>query len=466
VSAPEPLKYAVNEHGRTVHVGAVPLGAACKCRCPRCDKPLIAKNRDHSHRRIALHFAHKGDCPENPHRPGLSARETILHRLAKQIVCERKRLAVPGCPMFPDGAIQDFRQPIFPRKIVFRNVKEEETRMADGPTRRFVPDLVCSTTTEEIHVEFLVTHAVTTEKRAAARQEGWTMLEIDLAPFANQDFNENELTAYLENRVEGRKWIAHSAGRELMRRIQRAAPRNPSRECPHGLGGVSHQTCDGCPYRLTRSDEPTSFRCTGTSLVKSLADLRRWESGGPLHLAPEVATRITDHKDQQARKLREQRRREGARRRQLQLEHLAELSLELKNAHMTLRYRKRLRLDHAHRELQVEIERLDAAVEKALRRKRKALDASADEVAKRHAARSALEKKAADNRAMWAQIADGTYRPKCAICRQTMILEKGNARAAARRYACLDRSHPKVDFTEPPARNPTNAPLQQSLFDS
>ena len=39
------LNYALDEHGRLVHIDDVPNGKACKCVCPACKGALQAKNK-------------------------------------------------------------------------------------------------------------------------------------------------------------------------------------------------------------------------------------------------------------------------------------------------------------------------------------------------------------------------------------------------------------------------------------
>lgn len=56
----DPLIYALDESGALVHVDSVANGSACKCVCPSCQQPLVAKNGG---QKLVHHFAHKaGAC--------------------------------------------------------------------------------------------------------------------------------------------------------------------------------------------------------------------------------------------------------------------------------------------------------------------------------------------------------------------------------------------------------------------
>ena len=80
------LTYALDAHGKMVYIEDVSNGLACKCRCPQCQEPLIAKNggeiREH-------HFAHVSgnECE--------GAYETAFHLLAKEIISQEKSVMVP-----------------------------------------------------------------------------------------------------------------------------------------------------------------------------------------------------------------------------------------------------------------------------------------------------------------------------------------------------------------------------------
>lgn len=73
------LTYALNEKGQIVNIDEVPTGARCKCFCPACKEPLIAKN---SGAKRIHHFAHQSgtECEY--------AVESMLHILAKEKIRE------------------------------------------------------------------------------------------------------------------------------------------------------------------------------------------------------------------------------------------------------------------------------------------------------------------------------------------------------------------------------------------
>ncbi len=72
------LPYGEASDGRLVRASEVPAGLECGCSCPACGAPLVARRGE---MRVA-HFAHATD------RTCASAQETMLHKLAKQMIAD------------------------------------------------------------------------------------------------------------------------------------------------------------------------------------------------------------------------------------------------------------------------------------------------------------------------------------------------------------------------------------------
>jgi hypothetical protein len=79
------LDFGLDHTGQMRGVDEVEQGLACNCVCPGCGSPLIAKKG-----RVRVHhFAHQGaSCTIGA--------ESALHRMAKQIVADERRLVEPG----------------------------------------------------------------------------------------------------------------------------------------------------------------------------------------------------------------------------------------------------------------------------------------------------------------------------------------------------------------------------------
>jgi len=154
------LAFGENSEGRIVHVSAVPDGQACGCICPACSAPLIAREGSR-----ARHFAHKVDTA------CVAARETLLHRLAKQILQDAGWLHLPAAAAEAEGVRRQVRPA---RDFTFDRV-ESEVRAGD-----VIPDILIWKGSRQLFVEIWVSHACGPEKIAKLRVAGVSTLEIDV----------------------------------------------------------------------------------------------------------------------------------------------------------------------------------------------------------------------------------------------------------------------------------------------
>lgn len=184
----------------------VPTGLACRCTCPGCGQPLLAKNAGP---RRQAHFAHHAA------RACSGAFESAIHRMAKQLICERLRLMLPawnGAEGMPnpievrdDNGGKLRSQPVdFPAR---------ETRLRRAVTevalQDYRPDVVAEDDEGELLIEIRVSHAVGDLKARNVRSEGRRMVEIDLSRVTPVQAEDPELFERLVLEYPGnRTWIA------------------------------------------------------------------------------------------------------------------------------------------------------------------------------------------------------------------------------------------------------------------
>ena len=144
------LDFGLDNTGRMRGVREVEQGLACNCVCPGCGRPLVAKKgpvRVH-------HFAHQGESCT-------TGAETALHRMAKQIVADERRLVEPG---------RDKPTPF-----------EHATLPDDIPWPGRRPDVVLWSETATLHVEVTVTHRCEPKKLDEIIRVGIPTIELDLS---------------------------------------------------------------------------------------------------------------------------------------------------------------------------------------------------------------------------------------------------------------------------------------------
>ena len=153
--------------GRLISIRQAPSGLACGCVCPGCRRPLVARKGEvRTH-----HFAHHSLVDD---KPCIIAGETVLHRLAKEILGRRLTLKLPGLVFRDHG---DSEEVVKPGRFFFDRA-ELELRVGE-----VVPDVVLYRGGRRLFVEFKVTHACGTEKIARIQKMDVGAVEIELEGF-------------------------------------------------------------------------------------------------------------------------------------------------------------------------------------------------------------------------------------------------------------------------------------------
>lgn len=211
--------------GRMWPVSKVQEGIACGCYCPACNHPLVAKAKNSRVRRA--HFAHYrlADC-----KGGF---ESAIHKMAKQLIFEQLRVALPAwdgdldMPNPPslndiEGNRLTGRRVEFPaRNASLKSVQLEEHR-AD-----YVPDISAQDEFGPLFIEIRFTHAVDADKRLRIQSEGIRLVEIDLSSLSHEDAADLEVFAHaVLDEPSNRYWLSCPAAtddwRESMRDLQEA----------------------------------------------------------------------------------------------------------------------------------------------------------------------------------------------------------------------------------------------------
>ncbi len=166
--------------GRVWAPREVEPGLACRCICPACHQPLVAKAIASSKR--VPHFAHCGEVACE------TGAETGIHMRAKQVISDRMRVLLPAWganlldrPNPPVGRDnlrrihEGGRVDIDGYQATLLEVHEEH--VMDG----FIPDVYALAADGELLVEIRYTHAVDDDKAAKVRAAGFRTIEIDLS---------------------------------------------------------------------------------------------------------------------------------------------------------------------------------------------------------------------------------------------------------------------------------------------
>lgn len=160
--------------GSLRHIDDVPSGLACHCRCPGCDRRMVAKKGDLQAHHFAHHFdRHGASCT--------SAGETALHKFAKQVLDERLEIALPELLV---SNRDDTEVVVRATRLGF---DEAILETKDGS---IVPDVVLVLRDRRLIVEFKVTHSCDDVKIARIRTMNVGAIEIDLSVYRDRALDE------------------------------------------------------------------------------------------------------------------------------------------------------------------------------------------------------------------------------------------------------------------------------------
>lgn len=213
------LTYAIErQSGRLVSVNDVVKGLNCNCVCPKCGQTLVAKK---GNKRI-FHFAHHKGCSCDH----ISAFESQIHLLCKEIIQEESMVAVPS---FVVG-----NQILYNARLL-KFYKVDVEKEDSGGLR---PDCIGYLKTKEntlvpVWIEINNTHSVTPEKEKYIYENKIYCIEIDVREFAQKEaIDKAEIRKYLLENIDPskRRWINFVYQRRPSASntaVKRSAPSSP-----------------------------------------------------------------------------------------------------------------------------------------------------------------------------------------------------------------------------------------------
>ena len=173
------------EKHRMVHIDSVPNGFGCGCICGKCGKPLNARQGEKNEHSFA-HRPEDGDC----HCLG----ESSIHQLAKQVICEERRIKHPS-----------FGRVII-KSVKFFEKVEPEYYIKDYEIK---PDVLgFDEKGERWAIEIHYSNPLSESRKAKYIDAKINCLEInvnDISP--NQDKDATELKHFLFDTINNREWI-------------------------------------------------------------------------------------------------------------------------------------------------------------------------------------------------------------------------------------------------------------------
>ena len=204
--------YGEDKEGRQVHISALSeesdkyRGIKCGLVCPACGSDLIAKlgeAREH-------HFAHASSFPCEY---GL---ETALHKRAKEILEEEKRINLPEITVRSEvlaGCKQVILDKVWLEKCLGNIRPDVRATSKEG---------------KELLVEIYVTHEVGKKKIKRIQELGISTIEIDLSDLSHASISDEELRSILIQGTERKKWLYNAFAEHWLKTRPKQASAKPA----------------------------------------------------------------------------------------------------------------------------------------------------------------------------------------------------------------------------------------------
>lgn len=185
---PETMTFARAADGRMVHIDEVANGLACECVCLKCGGKLVGRHgevRQH-------HFSHVLATE------GIGCTETALHKAAKEIIQQKKRLALPH--QLEGMGLQ------LGTEACFDSVSLEHRLGCSEAGTEIVADAYGQGAIDMV-IEIAVHHRVDQGKAEKIRRLGLPAVEIDLANAASSLWDWEALRHAVVADPLRRRWI-------------------------------------------------------------------------------------------------------------------------------------------------------------------------------------------------------------------------------------------------------------------
>ena len=185
------LPFALRD-GVFIGIEEAESGLACGCLCPACGEPVIARKGT----RRTHHFSHQRGavCPD--------ALETTLHRMAKEILEQARRIRLPAVNLAQRELVL-FGEQWLPFEKVY-----VEKRLPG-----LQPDLIIEARGKPVLVEIAVTHPTEWDKVRLLNRQRLAAIEIDLMTWSkdqemrNQPITRQSLRSCLLFSTAYKRWL-------------------------------------------------------------------------------------------------------------------------------------------------------------------------------------------------------------------------------------------------------------------
>lgn len=196
-----------------IHIDKAENGRECKCVCPHCGAPLVARNggKGGRYRQNIHHFAH-----DKGYEPCGQGRMSALHIMAQKILEEEKQVMLPAYSreyVQHASTLQSFES------ITLEKVCKDEVS-------RRRPDCIGEPfNNNSLWIEIFCCNPITMERAQDIIRRKQYCIEIDFSNLLNTDYTPDIVRDRLRTNGDDRRWICHPEWDEEEKRKEEEAKR-------------------------------------------------------------------------------------------------------------------------------------------------------------------------------------------------------------------------------------------------
>ena len=166
------IAYGLREEKLT-HISQVNRGLACNCLCPKCHVRLIARKGP----KKADHFAHiPGQQCDNP-------AESVLHLMAKQIICESDYIVIPPYRFVRERKMRNGNVVRINKKLAAGGKTKISKVETEVSRKKIRSDIEILSRGKRLIIEIAVTSRATKNKKARVKRNNLPAIEIRLEQY-------------------------------------------------------------------------------------------------------------------------------------------------------------------------------------------------------------------------------------------------------------------------------------------
>ncbi len=179
-------------------------GLNCCCVCPSCNMSLSAKL---GYGKKIPHFAHNNIKCKSTY-----SYESGLHLLAKEILCEMKKIKIPkveksfnfDLDLFPTHIRNKLEPNVF---ISNEKIIEFDEVIVEDRIDSIFSDITLIKNNQKLVIEIAVTHFVDSTKLNKLKKMGLSTIEIDFSKLDRERPNRDVIKQLLVDSTENKKWL-------------------------------------------------------------------------------------------------------------------------------------------------------------------------------------------------------------------------------------------------------------------